>query len=109
MIKSEKPSFVLRNTSFTMRERLMPAIACSTLTRIRERLRFFRFSDAVNSPLRGFFSADKFYEHAVHNPESLYLCRAWLHADKRFVRSPQLSCREFYLRRFDSNSRRASF
>src|SRR5215207_4295593 len=30
MTKSEKPSFVLRNTSFTQRERWMPAIACST-------------------------------------------------------------------------------
>jgi len=56
MTKSEKPSFVFRKTSFTHRERLMPAIACSTLTRTLDILRLFAFSFSVSSFLRGFFS-----------------------------------------------------
>jgi hypothetical protein len=55
MTESELPSPVFRSTSLTMRQRFTPESACSTLTRIRPRLRFVRFSAAVNSPPRGFF------------------------------------------------------
>jgi hypothetical protein len=71
MTKSEKPSFVLRSTSFTDRERLMPAIACSTLTRTLDIFRLFVFSFSVNSFLRGFFSAEPFYRPWARNPENL--------------------------------------
>lgn len=74
MTRSEKPSLVFRNTSFTMRERLIPEIACSTLTRICDILRLLRFSVAVSSFLRGFFSVDTAYLPLVHSLESLYLC-----------------------------------
>src|SRR6516162_233059 len=52
---SETPSFVFRNTSFTMRQRFTPARACSTLTRMRANFRFVRFSAGVSSPLGGLF------------------------------------------------------
>lgn len=55
MAKSENPSFVFLSTSLTTRERFTPASVCSTLTRMRARLRFARFSAAVNSPPGGFF------------------------------------------------------
>src|SRR4051794_32058494 len=55
MAASESPSVVFRNTSFTIRERLTPASACSTLTRMRASLRFVRFSPKVSSPPGGFF------------------------------------------------------
>jgi len=58
MTKSEKLSFVFRNTSFTVRERLMPEIACSTRTRTLEIWRLRSFSLAVSSFLRGFFSVE---------------------------------------------------
>lgn len=70
MTKSEKPFFVLRSTSFTHRERLMPAIACSTLTRTLDILRLFAFSFSVNSFLRGFFSVEPFYRPWVRSLES---------------------------------------
>src|SRR5258708_32271560 len=49
------PSFVFRNTSFTMRQRFTPESACSTRTRMRANFRFVRFSAAVSSPRGGFF------------------------------------------------------
>src|SRR5947209_14418927 len=52
---SETPSFVFRNTSFTMRQRFTPESACSTLTRMRANLRFVRFSAVLSSPRGGFF------------------------------------------------------
>src|SRR5262249_43671327 len=55
MTASDKPSLVLRNTSFTMRERFTPARSCSTLTRICANLRLVRFSASVSSPRGGFF------------------------------------------------------
>src|SRR5947209_115278 len=55
MTASEVSSSVLRSTSLTMRQRLTPASACSTRTRMRPSLRFVRFWAAVNSPPRGFF------------------------------------------------------
>jgi hypothetical protein len=73
MTKSEKLSFVLRNTSFTHRERLMPAMACSTLTRTLDILRLFAFSCLVNSFLRGFFSVESSYVPWVRSLENLCL------------------------------------
>jgi len=70
--KSEKLSFVLRKTSFTMRERLTPESACSTPTLMRDIFLLLRFSDLVNSPLRGFFLAAEFLLSVVHSPETLY-------------------------------------
>lgn len=70
--KSEKPSFVLRNTSFTLRERLIPEMACSTLIRTLEILRLFSFSFSVRSFLRGFFSADTFFVPSARILESQY-------------------------------------
>jgi hypothetical protein len=70
MTKSEKPSFVLRNISFTHRERLMPAIACSTLTRTLDILRLLAFSFSVSSFLRGFFSVELFYTPWARSLES---------------------------------------
>src|SRR5262249_49382268 len=55
MTASDTPSLVLRNTSFTMRERFTPARSCSTLTRIRANFRLPRFSASVSSPRGGFF------------------------------------------------------
>ena len=71
MTKSKKPFLVLRNTSFTQRERLMPAMACSTLTRTLDILRLLAFSFSVSSFLRGFFSVEPFYTPSVHTLESL--------------------------------------
>ena len=73
MTKSEKPAFVFRKTSLTMRERLTPEIACSTLTRILEILRLRSFSLAVNSFLRGFFSAEIVCGPSAHSLENLSL------------------------------------
>lgn len=72
MTRSEKPSFVLRKTSLTHRERLMPAIACSILTRTLDILRLFVFSFSVNSFLRGFFSAESSCTLSVHTLENPY-------------------------------------
>src|SRR5262245_27272951 len=55
MTVSDRPSFVLRNTSLTMRERFTPARSCSTLTRICANFRFVRFSASVSFPRGGFF------------------------------------------------------
>src|SRR5438132_4972550 len=55
MAESETPSLVFRSGSLTMRQRFTPAIACSTLTRMRANFRFVRFSAAVSSPRGGFF------------------------------------------------------
>src|SRR5437867_4988027 len=55
MAESETSSSVFRRTSLTMRQRLTPARACSTRTRIRPNLRLVRFSAAVSSLPRGFF------------------------------------------------------
>jgi hypothetical protein len=64
--KSEKPSLVLRNTSFTLRDRLTPASACST----RDSFRFSFFSSGVSSLPRGFFSADRSAARAARTPGS---------------------------------------
>jgi hypothetical protein len=72
MTKSENPSFVFRNISFTHRERLMPEMACSTLTRTLDTLRLRSFSLSVRSFLRGFFSADMFFVPWARSLESLY-------------------------------------
>lgn len=72
--RKEKPSLVFLKTSFTIREHLTPGIVCSTLTRNLDILRLRSFSLAVNSFLRGFFSADTVCRPAAHRLEtpSLY-------------------------------------
>ena len=60
MKRSEHSAWVLRNTSFTQRERLMPQMACSTRTRARDKARLCRFSPGLRSFPRGFFSAGAF-------------------------------------------------
>src|SRR6185369_1067133 len=55
MTESESPSLVFRKTSLTARQRFTPASACSTRTRTRASLRFFRFSAGVSFPRGGFF------------------------------------------------------
>src|SRR5215207_4213255 len=55
MTASEIPSPVFRRTSLTTRQRLTPARACSTRTRMRPSLRLPRFWAAVSSPPAGFF------------------------------------------------------
>jgi hypothetical protein len=55
MTASESPSFVFRNTSFTMRARFTPDSACSTLTRMRDSLRLVRFSAGVRALPGAFF------------------------------------------------------
>lgn len=72
MTRSENKSLVLRKTSFTIRERLIPEIACSTPTLTREIFLLFRFSVLVNSPLRGFFWVAECLQPEVRTPESPY-------------------------------------
>src|SRR5262245_50149464 len=55
MASSDRPGFVFRNTSLTMRLRFTPAMACSTPTRSFASLRFARFSTPVSCRPRGFF------------------------------------------------------
>src|SRR5438876_10116602 len=55
MDTSDNPRFWFRNTSLTIRLRFTPAMACSTRTRIRARLRLAHFSAFVSSRPRGFF------------------------------------------------------
>ena len=97
MTKSEKPSLVFRNTSFTHRERLMPAMACSTLTRTLEILRLFALSFSVSSFLRGFFSVEPFYTPSVHTLESLCPSGGSYVLDKQCFPFRRPSCHEFCL------------
>src|SRR5262245_45956486 len=83
MTRSEKPSFVFRKISFTLRQRLTPDRACSTLTRICESLRLVFFSFAVSSFLRGFFSVDRVCARSAHILENLYLCVKQSALDKK--------------------------
>ena len=101
MTKSEKPSFVLRNTSFTHRERLMPAIACSTRTRTLDILRLFAFSFSVSSFLRGFFSVEPIYALWVRSLESLCPSIRSYVLDRRCFPSRLPSYHGFYLGRSD--------
>jgi hypothetical protein len=55
MTESDVPSAVFRKTSFTIRQRLKPASACSTRTRRRPNFRWARLSAAVSSPAAGSF------------------------------------------------------
>ena len=97
--KSEKPSFVFRKVSFTLRERLMPAMACSTLTRTLDILRLFVFSFSVKSFLRGFFSVESFYAPWARNLESLYPYTRSYVLDRRASLSRLPSCHGFCLDR----------
>lgn len=101
MTKSEKPSFVFRNTSFTLRERLMPAIACSTLTRTLDILRLFSFSFLVRSFLRGFFSAGTFFVPLARTLETLCLYARSYAWNKRCSLYQPPFCHAFYLGRSD--------
>ena len=86
--KSEKPSLVLRNTSFTLRDRFTPASACSTRTRTRDSFRFSFFSSGVSSLLRGFFSADTSAARAARTPGSRCPSAAWTGAGSGCLRPP---------------------
>src|SRR5438105_2635933 len=55
MAASDNPGFLFRMTSLTIRLRFTPAMACSTRTRMADRLRLTRFSRSVSAPPRGFF------------------------------------------------------
>ena len=103
--ESEKSAFRFRSTSLTMRERLTPAMACSTRTRTREIRRLRRLSAGVRSRFLGFFSAGKSRNRAEHIPESLYLDTAWLPAGKQSVPDPQPSCLASCRHRFGSSNR----
>ena len=72
MTKSENLSFVFLKMSFTTRERLIPAMACSTRTRTLDILRLRSFSLAVSSFLRGFFSVEAACGPWAHILESRY-------------------------------------
>src|SRR5215211_809657 len=74
MTKSEKSSWVFLKISFTIRQRLTPERACSTLTRICESLRLVSFSLVVSSFLCGFFSVDRVSAPSAHSLETLYPC-----------------------------------
>src|SRR5262249_42444443 len=102
--RSEKLSFVLRKTSFTIRERLAPERACSPLTLMRDIFLFLRFSDLVNSPLRGFFLVAWFLPLVAHNPEILYPCIKLFCVDKKFSLARLSSYRGLYRHRWYSNS-----
>ena len=98
--KSEKPSFVFLKVSFTVRDRLTPEIACSTLMRILDILRLLSFSLAVSSFWRGFFSADIVYARSARTPESQrpYITPCAL-GTKCFLGRPR-SYRAFFLGKF---------
>src|SRR5258708_23369379 len=95
--------------SFTIRLRLAPPILCSTRTRIRDKCRLCRFSPGVNSPLRGFFSADRFRRHGVHILESPYLYPSACLEDKPAVRYRPFSSLGFCRDRFGSESQSVWF
>ena len=109
MTRSEKPSLVLRNTSFTLREGLMPAIACSTLTRSLDILRLFAFSFSVRSFLRGFFSADTFCVPWAHSLESRCLGAKYTDADSESILGQPPFCRGSCRHKSDSRRRRAGW
>src|SRR6185369_14034551 len=105
--KSDKAAWVLRKTSFTIRERFTPARACSTRTRTRASLRLWRFCPRVNVPLRGFFSVGGSAALWGHTPESRYPDTGSCPADSESVRYPQSFCHAFSRHTSDSNSPRA--
>ncbi len=55
MKRSKQSECVLCNVPLTHRHRLMPQIACSTLTRTWDKARLCRFSPGIRSLPRGFF------------------------------------------------------
>src|SRR5512139_1889691 len=101
MTKSEKLSLVFLKISFTMRHRLIPEMACSTLTRICDNLRLLSFSLAVSSFLCGFFSVERvggLWAHSLETPCLYGVQYGW---GMRYSPSRPLSCRAFCLDRFD--------
>ena len=69
---SEQSGRVFRSTSLTQRDRLIPEMACSTRTRMRDRDRLWRFSAGVSSFPRGFFLVDMCVAREAHILETLY-------------------------------------
>src|SRR4029450_2452321 len=53
--RSEMPSVVRRKTSLTIRQRLTPAMACSTTIRTEEMIRFRKRSSMLSACPLGFF------------------------------------------------------
>ena len=104
MTMSEKLSLVFLKISFTIRERLTPERACSTLTRIFDILRFFSFSQSVSSLPRGFFSADTVFVLSVRSLETLYLYGVQSAQGTKSLPYQQPSCRGFCLGRSGSKT-----
>lgn len=108
MTKSENSSLVFLKISFTIRQRLTPERACSTLTRICESLRLVSFSLAVSSFLRGFFSVDRVCARSAHNLENLYPCAGPSVLGRKCSLCLQPSYHAFFLDRSGSGRRYAS-
>src|SRR5262249_55399857 len=102
------PSLVRRKTSLTMRQRLTPAIVCSTTTRALEKIVLMNFSLTLNSLPLGFFSVAWSGFLLAHPPESPCLCRAWRCVDTRSARHPWPSYRGLCPPRLDSDTRPSS-
>ncbi len=81
MTMSEKPSFVLRKRSLVIRQILMPAMACSTRTRVRARVRLWRFWPDVNSARFGFFSVADVPAQVADSRKTPDHCATWWPAD----------------------------
>ena len=108
MTKSENSSLVFLKISFTIRQRLTPERACSTLTRIRESLRLVSFSLAVSSFLRGFFSVDRVFARSAHSLENRYPYARSFALDTKCFLCLRPSYHAFFPDRSDSGRRYAS-
>src|SRR5438105_4325341 len=86
------PLVVKRNTSLTIRHRLIPAITCSTTTRTLEKIRLQNFSPTVSSLPWGFFWAAWSTRLPAHSLESRYLCLAWCWYGRQLASRPPPSC-----------------
>lgn len=71
--ESEQPKEVKRRVSLTIRQRLMPEITCSTLTRTEDITLLKILSARLNSLPFGFFLVDDSKYSQVHSLENLYL------------------------------------
>lgn len=79
--RSEKPSLVLRRTSFTIRQRLTPAMVFSTMTRAPEISSFIHSSSALKSLPFGFFwlkSQDAFRFITLEPSVLAQSCTGWV-------------------------------
>ena len=109
MTKSENSSLVFLKISFTIRQRLTPERACSTLTRICESLRLVSFSWVVSSFLRGFFSVDRVSARSAHSLENRYPYARQSGLGKQCSPCLPPSCHAFFPDRSGSGTRCASF